>query len=174
MITGCHSSTFSNWEMPSLLAGQVLSALFYAMLILGTFLLGSLRNKKTGIIAALFVAFNPMIFLFSDHIMTDIPVAALATFSMYFFIKSYGKETINKKALLIAIIFSGLTLFTKPTGLFILPLISIYALNKQISQKCKASCSSTHSSSHFFRNFCNKLRASTTISSFSSDLATVC
>jgi hypothetical protein len=120
----------------SLLNGQVLSALFYSMLILATFLLGSLRNEKTGLIAAIFAAFNPMIFVFSNHLMTDIPTATFATFSLYFFMKSYEEESVDKQRFLTALIFTGLTLFTKPTSIFIYPLISLYAFkNKMLKSK---------------------------------------
>ena len=121
----------------SLFTGQVMSAMFYAMLILSTYLLGSLRSKKTGLIAGLFIAFNPMIFLFSSHIMSDIPVTALATLSMYFFIRSYRQTTTNITYFGVALMFAIFTLFTKGTGLFLLPLISIYALNKTVLKNPK-------------------------------------
>ncbi|MBS7616177.1 glycosyltransferase family 39 protein [Candidatus Bathyarchaeota archaeon] len=118
----------------SLLNGQILSALFYSMLILATFLLSSTRDEKTGLIAAIFTAFNPMIFVFSNHLMTDIPTAAFTTFSLYFFIKSYEGECVDKQRFLIALVFAGLALFTKPTSLFIYPLISLYAFKNNISK----------------------------------------
>lgn len=116
----------------SLFTGQLMSGVFYAMLVLASYLLGSLRNKKTGLICSVFLAFNPMIFLFSDHIMTDIPIAAFATLSLYFFIKAYDTISINKKYFFMALVFATFGLFTKGTGLFLLPLISIYAMNRQV------------------------------------------
>jgi len=115
----------------SLLSAQVIVALFYSMLILATFLLGNLRSRKTGLIAAILVAFNPMVFVFSNHIMTDIPIAALATLSFYFFVKSYQAEHIQKKFLLIALLFAGMVIFTKPTGLFVFPFIPFYSLSRR-------------------------------------------
>lgn len=118
----------------SLLNGQILSALFYSMLILATFLLGSLKDEETGLISAVFTAFNPMIFAFSNHLMTDIPAATFATFSLFFFIKGYEGECVNKQRFLIAMVFAGLSLFTKPTSIFIYPLIPLYAFKNKISK----------------------------------------
>jgi 4-amino-4-deoxy-L-arabinose transferase-like glycosyltransferase len=112
----------------SLLTGQILSALFYSILILASFLIGSLRNKKTGLIVAILVAFNPLIFLFSDHIMTDIPAAAIGILALYFFIRSYESNRINRRFLLFALIFAGISVLTKGTALFLYPFVSAYAL----------------------------------------------
>jgi len=76
------------------IAPHVLTLVFYSMLLPVTYLIGSLHDKKTGTIAALFVASNPIIWFWNNRIMPDILYAVLASACFYFFYKSFNKRGI--------------------------------------------------------------------------------
>lgn len=76
------------------IAPHVLTLFFYSMLLPVTYLIGSLHDKKTGTIAALFIASNPIIWFWNNRIMPDILYAVLASACFYFFYKSFNKRGI--------------------------------------------------------------------------------
>lgn len=103
------------------IAPHILSLLFYSMLIPATYLIGSLHKKKTGFLAALFIACNPIIWFWNNRIMPDILFTVIVAACLYFFYKSLNKrESINWKYFIPAIIFGLLSYTQQPKLIFTL------------------------------------------------------
>ena len=113
------------------IAPHVLTLVFYSMLLPVTYLIGSLHDKKTGTIAALFVASNPIIWFWNNRIMPDILYAVLASACFYFFYKSFNKRgVISWQYLVPALFFGILSYVIEPKLIFVfgIPFI-IYILS---------------------------------------------
>lgn len=101
------------------LAPHIISLLFYSMLLPVTYLIGSLHNKKTGYIATLFIACNPMIWLWNNRIMPDILYTVITISCFYFFYKSLKERgNIKWNYFVPAIIFGLLSYTQQPKMLF--------------------------------------------------------
>ncbi|GEM_PF-1129964 len=94
-------------------SAQVFQVIWYMLLVLSTYLLGTeIRDKKTGLFSALIVATMPMAVALSIILHTDIAVAALCTISLFFLIK---------KRLLAAALIIALATYTKRNSYMLLP-----------------------------------------------------
>jgi len=99
---------------------HILSIFFYSLLIPTTYLVGSLHNKKTGIIAAIFIASNPLVWFWSNHIYPDIPYTVITTAFFYFFFNSFKKRgKISFKYLIPTIIFGFASYTQQPKIIFV-------------------------------------------------------
>ncbi|KKN16849.1 hypothetical protein LCGC14_0971840, partial [marine sediment metagenome] len=98
---------------------HVLSMTFYSLLIPVTYLIGTIHNKKTGIIAALFIVSNPLVWFWSSRVMPDIPYAVITMAFFYFFYKSFQKrEKISFKYLTPTFIFGFVSYTIEPKIIF--------------------------------------------------------
>ena len=94
------------------IALHIISLFFYSMLIPVTYLLGSLHQKKTGLIAAIFIGCNPIIWFWNNRIMPDILYAVIAVSCFYFFYKSFKERGIIKWNYFIPALIFGLISYT--------------------------------------------------------------
>jgi 4-amino-4-deoxy-L-arabinose transferase-like glycosyltransferase len=120
--------------------GISFSSAYLVVIIMGnicvitTFLLGSeLFDRRIGLLAALFLAFSSIFFVFSKTSLLDIPSATMFTLSIYSLVltkKASIKTQMPKKQSFLTGLFIGLAFMTKPTCGLIFPTIILYfALN---------------------------------------------
>jgi 4-amino-4-deoxy-L-arabinose transferase-like glycosyltransferase len=106
------------WEISHpifFLWGRALTAFLGAATVFVVYLLGrSLKDEKTALLAALFLAFAPGHVLFSKIIATDVPMAFFATVTVYISVLSYQKKNLTYSVL--AGLLAGLTAATKYNG----------------------------------------------------------
>ncbi len=99
---------------------QVLTILFYSMLIPVTYLIGKIHAKKTGLIAALLIACNPIVWFWSNRIMPDILYAVIASSCLYFFYFAFKERgTVNRPYLISFILFALISYFIEPKWFFL-------------------------------------------------------
>ncbi|GAH12457.1 unnamed protein product, partial [marine sediment metagenome] len=99
---------------------HILSIFFYSLLIPTTYLVGALHNKKTGLIAALFIACNPLVWFWSSRVMPDIPYTVISTAFFYFFYKSFKKRgKISSKHLIPTMLFGFVAYTQQPKIIFV-------------------------------------------------------
>lgn len=100
---------------------------FLTVLLLSVFQIGSiLKDKKTGILAAILLSFSPAIFSHSRIAMLDFPLAAMISLSFLFLLKTGNFRSLVYSIL--AGILLGLSQLTKEAALiFIIPIL-IYCL----------------------------------------------
>lgn len=102
------------------LTPHLLFLLFYSILIIATYLIGSLHNKKTGLLAALFIGSNPIIWFWNSRIMPDILFASLAIVSFYFFYKAFNlKEKTRLYYFVLSLFFAFITYTIEPKLIFV-------------------------------------------------------
>ncbi len=98
---------------------HVLLMMFYSLLIPVTYLIGAEYNKKTGIIAALFIVSNPLVWFWSSRVMPDISYTVISTSFFYFFYKSFKKRgKISSKYLVPTMLFGFLAYTQQPKIIF--------------------------------------------------------
>jgi len=105
-------------------APQALIVFSSLMLILATFAVANiLYGKKVGLIASLYIAFNPTFWWIARRIVPDMIGAALLWAGIYFMIKVCKHNGTEKSRQYIPIsgIFLGLTVFVKLTIIFMIP-----------------------------------------------------
>jgi len=85
-----------------------------------------LYGLKAGFLALSFYIFNPLIIGNSRLVLTDLPVAGFMFISLYFFWKFMLKKRV--KHLCLCSIFFGLSISTKTTGIFLLPILFLVYL----------------------------------------------
>ena len=101
------------------IAPHILPLFYYSMLFPVTYLIGSLHNKKTGLIAALFIVCNPIIWFWNNRIMPDILYTVIVAACFYFFYKSLKKRgLIEWKYFVPAVIFALLSYTQQPKLIF--------------------------------------------------------
>lgn len=113
-------SSYFNYTGTNSFSPIILSLLFYSMLVCVTYLIGSLVDKKTGVIAALFIATNPIIWFWNNRIMPDILYACLASASFYFFYQSFRiRGSIDHKHLVPFCVLALLSYMIEPKMIFV-------------------------------------------------------
>jgi hypothetical protein len=116
--------------------GQILALFMYVMFVLVTYLLGSelFRNKIIGLIAAIFISTNPMVWLFANRIMRDIPASIFSNMALYFFYRSF-REKVKVNYFLLAITFMLFSLMVSPIAVWLLIPCSIYSFSNFNTEK---------------------------------------
>ncbi|MFX0194978.1 MAG: ArnT family glycosyltransferase [Candidatus Hodarchaeota archaeon] len=118
-------------------AFMVISSL---LLILVTFALANtLYSKKVGLIAGLYMAFNPTFWLIVRRVVPDMVVAALLWSGIYFMIKAckHNELELSWQYIPISGIFLGLAILVKLTVIFAVPtfFMILLAFRQKISKK---------------------------------------
>ncbi len=109
------------------LTGEIVVMFSSLLCVSMTYLLGKeLRNKTTGIIASVFVAFQSTYAFISGRILNDIPMVSMLTTAFYFFIR--GEKRKEKKSTYLAGFFSALAMLMKISSITIMPTIILYLL----------------------------------------------
>lgn len=107
--------------LPQEFAARLVPVLFALSGIFLIYLLGKeIKNKKLGLLAALFLTLNPWFWMISNRILLDVPLTTLAILNSYFLIKLY--KTKENKFLALSIISFILIILTKSVGIMFLPL----------------------------------------------------
>lgn len=112
---------FIGFKLPAPQALVVFSSL---MLLLATFAVANiLYGKKVGLIASLYIAFNPTFWWIARRIVPDMIGAALLWTGIYFMIKvcKYNGTDKGRQYIPITGILLGLTVFVKLTIMFMIP-----------------------------------------------------
>jgi 4-amino-4-deoxy-L-arabinose transferase-like glycosyltransferase len=124
-VTLAYTFSFAGFSITSAI---LLEGFFYLLLIMGSYLLGSLKSVNVGILTMAIVATNPLLVLFLNHVMLDIPIAGLGVLSLYSFLRSFESK-VEKSWFVVALVSAGLAVFIKPLPvLFILPPVGFFAL----------------------------------------------
>lgn len=113
------------------LAGKLM-ALTYGMLgIIFIYLIGKeVKDKATGIMAALLLTFNPLMWFSSSRVLTDSPLATMFILVAYSLIKY--EKTKKLKWLIALIIATVLTFFTKSNGILAIFFLLLYFFSQYI------------------------------------------
>ena len=115
----------------------MLNNMFFILLILSTFLLGTrLFSEKTGLLAAFLVSFYPQVFGMSRVYIRDFALLAMICLDLYLLLKTEN-FTKSKQSILLGLII-GLTALIKPTAALYLvgPVLFIF-FHKLISESEK-------------------------------------
>jgi 4-amino-4-deoxy-L-arabinose transferase-like glycosyltransferase len=112
-------------------AGAVTVAAWGLLILLGVFGIGNLLGgDRAGLLAAFFVACMPGIYRFSRLETTDLPLAAMVTFSLYLLLRSDGLGHRGLSLLFGAI--AGLGMVTKQSFLIYIALPAAYLVAQQL------------------------------------------
>jgi outer membrane protein assembly factor BamB len=104
-------------------AARIWSAAFGALSLVFVFYLGKkLYNHAVGFMSAIVLGTFLTYFTFARYAMTDVPLTCFTVASIYFFIRSEGKENLVRDAVLSGLFF-GLALLTKQIAAMLIPLI---------------------------------------------------
>lgn len=114
---------------PFYLIGRIASAVFGSLTVLATCLLGKkLYNRKTGVLASVFLIFYPLHFLYSRLALPDVAMTCFATVSLIALVGYYQSK--RSKDLIIAGLLAGFAVATKyTTGLIVLPFLAVHWLH---------------------------------------------
>jgi len=126
----------------NLTAPQTLTIISSLMLVLVTFALArTLYSKKVGLIAGLYIAFNPIFWWIVRRVVPDMIVATLLWSGIYFMIKACKNEDngpdFRWQYIPISGLFFGLAVFVKLTVIFLIPtfLVILLIFRRSISKK---------------------------------------
>jgi len=110
--------------------GEIVVFIFGLIGIIMTYLLGKeLRNRTTGIIASLFVAFQPTYAFISGRILNDVPMISMLITAFYFFLRGEKRNEIRSTYL--AGFFAALAMLMKISSIAVMPSIVIYLIWKK-------------------------------------------
>ncbi|MDD5181709.1 MAG: glycosyltransferase family 39 protein [Candidatus Nanoarchaeia archaeon] len=108
-----------------LIAAKLTVLLFSIVGIIATYYIGKmLKNELVGIIAAGFMAFNPIVMFLTGRALTDIPIAAMMALCILALFK-YEQEKHWKWGLLLGLCVAG-AFFTKMSGVILIPVLGLY------------------------------------------------
>lgn len=112
------------------------------VLVLATFALAkTLYNQKVGLIAGLYIAFNPLFWGIARRVVPDMVVAALLWIGIYFMIKACKHEhngpELRWQYVVISGFFLGLAVLVKLTVAFLIPtfMVILLVFRQKISRK---------------------------------------
>jgi len=118
---------FFNIFFDAFTAGRVMSFTFGILGILFIYLIGKeMKNNAVGLGAAILLTFNHLHWFLTDRALADVPLTTMFTIALYTLI-IYEKKR-NIKWLVIFALATILTVFTKLSGVVILPIIVLYYL----------------------------------------------
>lgn len=137
------------WDV--VLAGRIAVILLTLATIILTYFIGKeLRDKTTGIIAALLLSVNPIYWLISNKVLLDVPLAFSFAFTVYSLIK-FEKTRTKLWALILAIsIF--LTVNTKFSAYLVFPMLATYFFLQYILEPLIQKHIPTKEIKEFFQN----------------------
>ncbi len=122
---------FFNIFTSNLIAGKITAMVFGIAGIVFVYLLGrEIKDGFTGLIAAIFLAVNPIHWFYTDRILLDVPLTTMFIVTAYFLLK-FDRHGGRKWGLLLDASMA-LTMYTKVTGILVIPIVGLYLL---ISQK---------------------------------------
>lgn len=102
-------------------AVRILNAAISVALVYVTYMLGSIYNKRAGVIAAFFTATSGLLFLWTARIMPEIPSMFFFTLALYALYKGVTEE--NKRLTLVSGAILGLSFMLKFTSsVFLIPM----------------------------------------------------
>ncbi len=108
-------------------AGEIVVALLGALTGLFVYLLGKeLFDKKTGLIAAVLILFQPIYWFYSNRVLNDVPVILFLTAAFYFFIR--GEKRNDNRSLYISGFLFAYAMLTKMIAIAALPVVFFYLL----------------------------------------------
>jgi len=123
-----------------LTAPQTIMVISSLMLVLATYALANtLYGKKVGLIAGLYIAFNPTFWWIARRVVPDMVVAAFLWSGIYFMIKAckHNEYEIRWQYIPISGLFLGLAVLVKLTVIFVIPtfFVILIAFRQRISKK---------------------------------------
>lgn len=123
-----------------LTAPQAMVIISSLMLVLATFALtNTLYDKKVGLVASFYIAFNPIFWWMARRVVPDMVVASLLWSGIYFMIKTckHNGTEIRWQYIPISGLFLGLAIFVKMTILFVIPtfILILIIFRQRISKK---------------------------------------
>ena len=112
------------WRLPSALFGTIsIAALYYFSLTL-------FKNPKLALLAATIFSLDGMQLTMSRVTMNDIFVTTFIILSLTFFYQFIKAKKLNKKYLFLTGLFTGLSLATKWSAVYLLPIYSFFVIKK--------------------------------------------
>ncbi|MGY4884462.1 MAG: ArnT family glycosyltransferase [Nanobdellota archaeon] len=112
----------------------IIIPLIGALSVILIYILGKeVFNKRIGIISALFLTFIPLHVFYSTRILTEVLFTFFILLTFIYFWKGYEKE--DKKSKILFGVFLGLSLLSRYTALWIIPIFLIYFLIRDKSLK---------------------------------------
>ncbi|MBI4845803.1 MAG: glycosyltransferase family 39 protein [Candidatus Omnitrophica bacterium] len=116
----------------SVYKAQLSFFIFFLLLIIPTYLIASkIADKKTGLLAVVFTALNPLIFHYSHIYNQDFPLAAMVSLGFYFLMFCADFRS-AKYSVFLGIIF-GLGVLTKPIFIVYLLIPLLFCLRKYLA-----------------------------------------
>ena len=111
----------------SFAAGKITALLFGIAGIVFVYLLGKeMKDGFVGLVAAIFLTFNPIHWFYTNRVLLDAPLTAMFIITAYCLIK-FDKHMGRKWALYLAAAMA-LTMYTKVTGILVIPIVGLYFL----------------------------------------------
>jgi 4-amino-4-deoxy-L-arabinose transferase-like glycosyltransferase len=118
-------TAFFNLFLDSFTAAKVMVMLFSIIGIIGIYYIGSqLKNKFVGLMAASFMAFNPLYMFLGTRALTDVPISTMMVL-VFICLFEYEKNKNMLWGTLLGVS-SVLCFFTKSSGIIIFPVLLLY------------------------------------------------